>query len=252
MNLTNTTNTDVAETWLEAIANKLTDDGEVALRGHDAASTIKAIRTALIECLLYHKLQEIVGLDTTSHLSTHIEAVVNLAPVVPKTDLDLANNGIAGLQEELRLASQSQDYFRQQAETFSRTSLEYIQLSDSLRAENARLREQVAALQEEIIGYSNACCEMAERMENFEAAVETLNDRLAVQASTNSRLMNESLAMANQRDAYARRAALYEDLRREIDGGSESMTHADAIAEIRHLRSLGDRDYYGRDSESES
>jgi hypothetical protein len=41
-----------------------------------------------------------------------------------------------------------------------------------------------------------------------------------------------------ERDVWQRR---YEQLRQAIDGGSESMTHEDALAEVRDLRALADR-----------
>jgi hypothetical protein len=41
-----------------------------------------------------------------------------------------------------------------------------------------------------------------------------------------------------ERDVWQRR---YEQLRQAIDGGSESMTHEDALAEIRDLRASADR-----------
>jgi hypothetical protein len=41
-----------------------------------------------------------------------------------------------------------------------------------------------------------------------------------------------------ERDVWQRR---YEQLRQAIDGGSESMTHEDALAEIRDLRAMADR-----------
>jgi hypothetical protein len=50
--------------------------------------------------------------------------------------------------------------------------------------------------------------------------------------------MNGLIQAIAERDVWQRR---YEQLRQAIDGGSESMTHEDAIQEVRDLRALADR-----------
>jgi hypothetical protein len=50
--------------------------------------------------------------------------------------------------------------------------------------------------------------------------------------------MNNIIEAIAERDVWQRR---YEQLRQAIDGGSESMTHEDALEQVRHLRSLADR-----------
>jgi hypothetical protein len=45
--------------------------------------------------------------------------------------------------------------------------------------------------------------------------------------------MNNIIEAIAERDVWQRR---YEQLRQAIDGGSESMTHEDAVREVRHLR----------------